>query len=84
MPPVEESREDFEPVKTRKRKSKETQMESVTDGRPKRSEEWCAIIIQMFYCACLFDRHERISNINHEPNKVGPFDDEWKEWEPAF
>merc|ERR1719378_1656866 len=29
--PVEESREDFQPVKSRKRKSKETQMESVTD-----------------------------------------------------
>ena len=30
---VDEPREDFQPVKSRKRKSKETQMESVTDGK---------------------------------------------------
>lgn len=33
-PAVEESREDFQPVKSRKRKSKETQMETVTDEIP--------------------------------------------------
>jgi len=33
-PSVEESREDFQPVKSRKRKSKETQMETVTDEIP--------------------------------------------------
>jgi len=31
---VDEPREDFQPVKSRKRKSKETQMETVTDGVP--------------------------------------------------
>ena len=30
---VDEPREDFQPVKSRKRKSKETQMETVTDGK---------------------------------------------------
>jgi len=70
---VERSREDFQPVKSRKRKSKETQMESVTDEVPSKRPLFPPIAPE-----ALDDTEDSLRKVPVPSNRYTPLKQNWE------